>query len=746
MVGPTAARASRAFTVLPAAALLLFVWLAVSTTAVRVVRLPFGADALGFSLSFRIDGLALLFAILISGIGLLIFIYGRAYLAGRRDLTRFFGWLSLFMVAMLGVVTAENLLLLFVFWELTSLSSWFLIGADHERKEAREAALQALLVTGGGGMLMLAGFVMLGAIAGSYELTAILARGDAIRSDALYLPMLLLVLAGAFTKSAQVPFHFWLPSAMQAPTPVSAYLHSATMVKAGVFLLARLLPALAGTSAWMAIVGTAGTITMLTGAVMAIFATDLKKILAYSTVSALGSLTLLLGIGSPAAVQAAIVFLFAHALYKAALFMVGGIVDHETGTRDVERLSGLRRVMPWTAAAAIVGAVSLASFGPVLSFAGKEMVVLAMAGTGRWSVALQAAVYTTSMLLAAAAALVAIRPFFGAPSVSEQVHDPSRSMWLPPLLLAAGGIVLGLLPHGITSLLLAPAAGAVHSEAGAMKVALWHGVNVPLVMAAIATAAGLLLFRTRSAWMVRVRPLARISAAGPEALWNGGLRSALRFAAWQTRVLQNGHLRFYLLFIIATLITLLTVAATTGQIRFRISFHDALLHEIFFSILILAGAFVAVRSRSRLGSVAALGVVGYSVALLYILFSAPDLAMTQFLIETLTVILFVLVIYRLPRFAELTPPAARWRDIVVCTIAGGVIAALVLAGANEPAEPVLSHYYAANSVEQAHGRNIVNVILVDFRALDTLGEITVVAIAAIGVLALLRLRHEGEPR
>lgn len=746
MRGPIAVRASGAFMVLPAAALALFAWLALSPAGVRVVRFPFGAEALGFSLAFRIDGLALLFATLISGIGLLIVIYGRAYLADRHDQARLFGWLSLFMIAMLGVVTSENLILLFVFWELTSLSSWFLIGADHERKEAREAALQALLVTGGGGMLMLAGFVMLGTIAGSFELTAILANGAAVRSHALYLPMLLLILTGAFTKSAQVPFHFWLPSAMQAPTPVSAYLHSATMVKAGVFLLARLLGALGGTTAWIAIVGAAGALTMLTGAVLAVFSTDLKKILAYSTVSALGSLTLLLGIGSPAAVQAAVVFLFAHALYKAALFMVAGVVDHETGTREVERLAGLRKQMPRTAAAAILAAISLASFGPVLSFAGKEMVVLAMAGTGRWSITLQTAVYATSMLLAAAAALVAIRPFFGRASMPEPVHDPSMSMWMPPLLLAAGGIVLGLVPRGITSLLLAPAAEAVHAGADGMHVSLWHGVNVPLVLAAVATATGILLFRTRGVWTARVRPLGRMSAAGPEALWNAMLKSSLRFAAWQTRVLQNGYLRFYLLFIIATLVTLLAVASTTGQIRFRVSFHDALLHEIFFSILILAGAFVAVRSRSRLGSVAALGVVGYSVALLYILFSAPDLAMTQFLIETLTVILFVLVIYRLPRFAELTPPLPRMRDIVVCTLAGGVIAALVLAGASETVEPVLSRFYSANAVTQAHGRNIVNVILVDFRALDTLGEITVVAIAAIGVLALLRLRPEGERR
>lgn len=733
---------SGAFAVLPLALLAVFVWLAFTVREPRVVRVPFGAEALGFSLSFRLDGLSILFGTLISAIGVMVFVYGAAYLAGRRDITRFFLWLSLFMVAMIGIVVAENLIALFIFWELTSLSSWFLIGADHERAAARDAALQALLVTGGGGMIMMAGFVMLGSIAGSFELTAIQAQADMVRAHALYLPILLLVAAGAFTKSAQVPFHFWLPSAMEAPTPVSAYLHSATMVKAGVFLVARLLTVLGGTPEWIALVGTVGAATMLTGAVLAVFATDIKKILAYTTISALGSLTLLIGIGSPAAVQAAVVFVFAHALYKAALFMVGGILDHETGTRDVERLGGLRRAMPFTTAAAVAGAISLASFGPVLSFAGKEMVVLAIASSGRWSLALQAAVYTTSMLLAAAAALVAFRPFFGEAPEPVRAHDPSPAMWLPPLILAASGIVIGLLPHGIAALLLAPAAAAVHPDAGGLHVALWHGVNVPLILAAAATAAGVVLFRTRTAWRRLCPPLADVRIR-PEAIWNASLRGTLRFAAWQARVLQSGYLRFYLLFIIATLILLLVAGATAGGLRFHIALQDVLLHELFFSAIIIAGAVVAVRSRSRLGSVAALGVVGYSVALLYIFFSAPDLAMTQFLIETLTVILFVLVIYRLPRFTLLTGPVARGRDIIVCTLAGAVIAALVLAAASESVEPDLSNFYASNSVEAAHGRNIVNVILVDFRALDTLGEITVVAVAAIGVLALLRLRPEG---
>lgn len=738
------ARVAWAFTAVPLLTVMLFLHLAVAGES-RVLRLWSGAEELGFVLSVRLDGLSIFFGMLISAIGVLVFVYAGHYLAGRRDLVRFYAWLSVFMAAMIGVVTAENLIALFVFWELTSVSSWMLIGIDHERETARTAALQALLVTTGGGMAMLAGFLMLGSAAGTFELTEIAARGDAVRASGQYVTILLLIAAGAFTKSAQVPFHFWLPAAMEAPTPVSAYLHSATMVKAGVFLLARLLPVLGGTEAWLLLLGIAGGLTMVTGAVSAVLATDIKRILAFSTISALGTLVFLLGIGSPAAVQAAMVFLLAHALYKASLFMVGGIIDHETGTRDVERLGGLRRSMPLTAIAAVTGAISLAAFGPVLSFAGKEMVVLALTGTPAPANLLKALVYSVSALLAAAAALVAIKPFFGAAPPAGGPRDPAPGLWFPPLLLAAAGVVIGVFPATVTALLLAPAAASVHPDAGEMSVALWHGINLPLIMSAVAVAAGAVVFRTRTHWVRLTSPLRALIRFGPSSLWQSLLRGAVAFAGWQTRVLQNGSLRYYLMVVIVTLIGLIGAASVaTEPLRIRVSVSDARFHELFLAGLIVAGALMAVRSQSRLASVAALGVVGYSVALMYILFSAPDLAMTQFLIETLTVILFVLVIYRLPRYAVLTPMRERARDVVICTIAGAVVTALVLAAASETAEPVLSQYYAANSVEQAHGRNIVNVILVDFRALDTLGEIVVLGVAAVGVMALLRLRAERE--
>jgi multicomponent Na+:H+ antiporter subunit A len=659
----TAAAASRRLAPLVPLGLFLATLLLVPSAGdgARVVELPFGASAeLGIRLSFRFDGLSILFALLITGIGTLVYIYGATYLADRKDLPRFWAYLTLFMVSMLGLTLSENLIVLFVFWELTSISSYLLIGIDHERQEARDAALQALLVTAGGGMALLAGFVLLGSMAGSLELSTILARGDAIRTHVHYVPALLLILLGAFTKSAQVPFHFWLPSAMEAPTPVSAYLHSATMVKAGVYLLARLSPAFAGTEEWTTIVTVVGALTMAAGALFAATAVDLKQILAYTTMSALGSMVMLLGLGTPAAVQAMVVYLFAHALYKAGLFLVAGIVDHETGTRDVTRLGGLRRAMPLTAAAALVGAISLASFGPVLSFAAKEMVAAAVGSAGAWRVPLEIAVYGSAVLLAAAAALVAIKPFFGQPAeMPGPPHDPAASMWAPPLLLAAAGVVIALLPQRIADTLLGPAAAAVHPpvhpEIPPLEIVLWHGVNAPLLLAAAATAVGLVLYRSRDRWSGLVAAAGRVTLLQASAWYRGSLRAMTAVAAWQTRLLQNGYLRVYVMVILLTLITLLLFATIRGgSVTIAIHRDNFAVYEVAVAVLIVVAAFVAVSSKTRLGSVAALGAAGYSVALTYIIFSAPDLAMTQFVVETLTVILYVLVLYRLPKYNLLT--------------------------------------------------------------------------------------------
>jgi multicomponent Na+:H+ antiporter subunit A len=403
--------------------------------------------ALGIDLAFRVDGWSLLFLLLIGGIGALILIYAAGYFQGHRQAGRFYAFILLFMGSMLGLVTADNLILLFIFWELTSFSSYLLIGFDHEKPESRATALQALLITGGGGLALLVGFLLIGQVSGSYSYSALLEQPDMLRDHALYLPILLLVLAGAFTKSAQVPFHFWLPGAMTAPTPVSAYLHSATMVTAGIYLLGRFSPLLGGTDAWHYLVTSVGAVTMLIGALMALVQTDLKRLLAYSTVSALGTLTLLLGIGTVLAVKAVAVFLIVHSLYKGALFMIAGAVDHETGTRDVRALGGLFKVMPITALAAGAAALSMSGFPPLLGFIGKELLYEANLAAPQAAVLITGAGVAANIIIVAVALMVGFLPFLGRPLLPlKALHEPPLALWLGPLVLATLGLVAGLFP------------------------------------------------------------------------------------------------------------------------------------------------------------------------------------------------------------------------------------------------------------------------------------------------------------
>ncbi|MBK9260107.1 MAG: putative monovalent cation/H+ antiporter subunit A [Polyangiaceae bacterium] len=694
--------------------------------------------SLGVELAVRLDALSLVFLALICGIGALIFIYASKYLESDPRLGRFYAYLLLFTGSMVGLVLADDILFLFVCWELTSISSFLLIAWDHERLDARKAALTALLVTGGGGLAMLAGFVLLTLATGETLISRF--SGDVVRGSPLYLPILFCVLAGAFTKSAQLPFSFWLPRAMEAPTPVSAYLHSATMVKAGVYLLARLHPTLGETREWTTVVTTIGAITMVAGAVLAVTQKDLKRILAQSTVCVLGLLTMLLGIGTQAAISAAVVYLIAHSLYKGALFMTAGTLDHETGTRDVTRLRGLARLMPITATAAVIAAISNAGAPPLLGFLSKELFYGALLASPWMTGPLVVAAVSASALLVVVSVVVAYRPFFGgSPTAPQLPHEAPPSLWLGPALLAAASLLFGLAPHLLGSLPSA-AATAILGRPAPLELHLWHGFTPVLALSAATLLAGLALFRFLSGRVDRLSDTAtRLAAWGPARLYDAAFAGLMRFAEWQTKRLQTGHLRHYLLVTVLTTVVLVGVPLRQS-LPFSISTDGIEFPDLVLAGVILATVAMTMRTLSRLAVVAALGAIGISVMLIYVIFSALDLALTQIMVEALTVVIFVLVLHHLPRFVRRSSARVWMPDAIISLIFGATVALLIIMTSTLSPEPTLSEYFVAKGYPEAHGRNIVNVILVDFRAIDTLGETTVLCVAGIGVYALLQSR------
>lgn len=698
--------------------------------------------SLGLTAALRLDWLGMLFALLITGIGALVVAFAGGYLRGDRRLGRFYGVLFGFMAAMLVIVLADNVLLLYAGWALTGITSYLLIGYDGRSATARRAALQALLTTFAGELCLLAGVILLAQAGGSFELSVLVERGDRIAADPAFVPMTVLLVIGALTKSAQFPFHYWLPNAMVAPTPVSAYLHSATMVKAGVYLLARVSPIFAGTDAWVLLVAGSGGATMLLAAFLALQQTDLKRLLAYSTVAALGVMTFLLGIGSEEAVVAVAVFLLGHALYKGALFLIAGIVEHEAGFRDITRLSGLRGPMPLTALAALLAALSMAGLLPFFGFIGKELVYEA-ALTGQADAPLiTALVLVPSTVFVVVAILAGVRPFTGPlTELPKPAHDPGPSMLGGPMLLGLLGAFFGLLPAAFATGLTGGAVAAVLGESSEIDLALWHGLTPMLALSLVTLLAGGLL-----AW--RIRPVAAAArrldvgrVIGPERAYSGVIAASALGAGAVIAGMQSGLLRRYLLVTLVTGIALIG-AAFVGQgvlpdLRIEL---DVRPHEVAIVLIVAAAAIVAISTSSRLAAVAAVGVVGYGIALLFVLFGAPDLAMTQVLIETLTVILFVLVLYHLPKFAIRSSRATRTRDAIVAGAAGLLMTGITLAAFTVTGTGPIADYYEEHSLPDGHGRNVVNVILVDFRAFDTLGEITVLSTAALGVYALIRLR------
>ncbi|MCL4877579.1 MAG: putative monovalent cation/H+ antiporter subunit A [Anaerolineae bacterium] len=700
--------------------------------------------SLDVELAFMLDGLSLLFVLLVSGIGALIVLYGSAYLADHPQLGRFYAYLLMFMASMLGVALADNLITLFIFWELTSISSYLLIAFKHDYESSREAAKKALIVTGAGGLALLAGLILVGIEADTWTISELASRKEVIQEGGLYLPALLLILVGCFAKSAQFPFHFWLPYAMEAPTPVSAYLHSATMVKAGVYLLARLHPSLGGTDEWHAIVTGVGGLTMLIGGFIAWQHTDLKKILAYTTISALGILVFLLGIGTGLAVKGAMIFLLVHSLYKGALFMVAGSIDHETGTRDIAQLGDLGKPMPFTAVGAGLAALSMAGLPPLLGFIGKEIIYEAtQEAHDLLPLVLTAAALLANIFNVAAAAMVTLKPFTGqAAHTPKHPHEAPLAMWIGPVVLGGFTLAFGVASNLLLKDFFAQTVAAVYGKPYEVKLGLWHGLNTTLVLSVVTLVAGGLLYAYLRQILPIVKPLNVGEKLGPDRLYDIGFEGILDFASLTERFFQNGHLRYYLMTIIFTLSSLLILTMTT-QIDFdsiQLDVDDVLLHEYLLAGLMIAAAITITMTSSRLMAVAALGVVGYSVALLYVFYGAPDLAMTQFSIETLSVVVLVLVLYRLPKFKDFSTPRSRTRDGIIAVMFGGLVTTLILIITSEPLQSRLSPYFAENSYVLAKGHNVVNVILVDFRGFDTMGEITVLGVAAIGIFALLKLR------
>ena len=699
---------------------------------------------IGLDFALRLDGLAWLFTGLVLGIGVLVVLYAHYYLSPRDSARRFYSCLLLFMGSMLGLVLAGNLLLLVVFWELTSISSFLLIGFWSQRRDAREGARMALVITAGGGLALLAGVLLIGRIVGSFDLDAVLASGELIRGHRLYPWVLLLVLAGIFSKSAQFPLHFWLPHAMAAPTPVSAYLHSATMVKAGVFLLARLHPALAGSELFFYVVSGVGAITLLVGAWNAIFQHDLKGLLAYSTISHLGLITLLFGLSTPMAVVAGVFHILNHATFKASLFMAAGIIDHETGTRDMRRLGGLRKLLPFTSALAIVASLAMAGIPLLNGFLSKEMLFAEALATGgpQWMRAVVSSSALLAGILGVAYSLRFVHDTFfgrGPQDLDRMPHEPPRWMKLPVEVLVVICLAVGIAPALTVAPVLRAGAQAILGPAlPAYSLSIWHGFNLPLAMSGIGVAGGIALYfglrRLTDLYAARNRPL------GQQA-FQRGMDALIGGAHWFTRASANGSLQRMLLalVLVAMVVAAAPYLAAPAWPAWRSPQPMPLLGWVLWGVMLacaLGGLFLY---RQRLLAVIVIGGTGLMVALAFVFLSAPDLALTQLMVEMVTLVLMLLGMNYLP--AQSPPEHGRWRkrrDALIAIIAGAGLAALAYTMMTLPADAPAASDMLRRALPEAWGHNVVNVILVDFRGFDTFGEITVFGIAALVVHALLR--------
>ena len=703
----------------------------------------------GIDFSFRLDALSLIFSLLITGIGTLIYIYAYYYLNPKNSLSKLYALLMLFMTAMLGISLSNNLIILLVFWELTSISSFLLVGYWSNYDAAQRGSRMALTITGMGGLAMLGGFILLGQIAGTYQIDQLTGMAQQIQSSSLFVPALLLILLGAFTKSAQFPFHFWLPNAMAAPTPVSAYLHSATMVKAGIFLVARLLPIFVGSALFHNLVTTIGLFTLCMAAFFAIFKEDLKGLLAYSTISHLGLIMCLLGIGSPLAVAAAMFHIINHATFKAALFMIAGIIDHESGTRDLRKLSGLWQLLPFTATLTMITAAAMAGVPFTNGFLSKEMFFTELlANLSGGYVVLAACVATLAGLFAVAYSVRLVHGVFFDGAIGKDVpnknaHEPHIGMRAPAILLAILCILVGLIPALLVENIVnagTRASTQITSFEG-VHLAIWHGFNLPLLMSAIALIGGVTFYFA----LAKGRKIRKIDLdlilgrLQGKLLFEDFLKNLLKISRKIKRKTETGSLQNYLLLIVVFSIIVVAVPLlgqniTTGTRELTYAPFTAI---VLWLLLFSACWMMLWFHHERIKAVLISGAIGLVVTMVFITMSAPDLALTQISVDVVTTVLLLMSLSLLP---QLTPYESsrtrRWRDAIVA-IGGGLgigwIAWLILTRDHSS----ISWFFIQHSLPLGGGSNVVNVILVDFRGFDTFGEITVLGIAAIGALCMM---------
>lgn len=732
--------------------------------------------SLDINFTTYMDGLSLIFGLLITGIGALVILYSIYYLSKHREaLHNFYVYLLLFMGAMLGVVFSDNIFVLYVFWELTSVSSFLLIAYWYQREKSRYGALKSMLITIFGGLSMLAGFIMLSMMTDTHSIRDMINGFDSLSTHTLFVPAMILILIGAFTKSAQFPFSIWLPDAMEAPTPISAYLHSATMVKAGIYLVARLTPIFGGTSQWFWLVTAVGLITLFYGSFNAVKQTDLKALLAYSTISQLGLIMSLFGVGSAAmyfeqgdesalyavAIFAAIFHLINHSTFKGCLFMVVGIIDHETGTRDIRRLGGLMSLMPLSFTLMVIGSFAMAGLPPFNGFLSKEMFFTAMLNASEMSIfnmdtigfLLPIVAWIASVFTFVYCMILVFKTFRGKhqpEKLEKKAHEAPVGMLISPIILASLVILIFFFPNVLSKYLIQPAFAAVLPDSIVnefqLKISAWHGWTKELFMTMGVVAVGTILYLTLRKWTKIYRYYPKSLTIN--SLYNLGLEKMEEFSSALTKRYMTGYIRDYLVYIFAFIILVVGGAILLlNGISFDSSYDSSIsIYEALLVVGMLLSAFTVLFSKSRMTSVIAVGALGYLVSFFFVLFRAPDLALTQLVVETVTTALFLLCFYHLPQLRKemVRVRFKAWNAII--SIGVGVVVTFVALSANgNRLFQSISSYYE-NSYELAGAKNIVNSIIVDFRAIDTLLEISVLCMAGLGVYTLIKLRLSGRDK